>query len=59
MMIALKLMDRLRPKDGAVRRTVKYGSYMVSSSRMLTTTKLAKGPCGGSCYVTAMEATIR
>jgi len=47
------------PKDGGVRRTVKYGSYMVSSSKMMTTTKLAKGPCGGSCYVTAMEATIR
>jgi hypothetical protein len=26
---------------------------------MLSTTKLAKGPCGGKCYVTAMEATIR
>jgi hypothetical protein len=47
------------PKDGATRRTVKYGSYMVSSSKMMTTTKLAKGPCGGTCYVTAMEATIR
>jgi len=47
------------PKDGGTRRTVKYGSYMVSSSKMMTTTKLAKGPCGGSCYVTAMEATIR
>jgi hypothetical protein len=32
---------------------------MVSSSKMLSTTKLAKGPCGGKCYVTAMEATIR
>jgi len=47
------------PKDGATRRTVKYGSWMVSSSKMMTTTKLAKGPCGGTCYVTAMEATIR
>jgi len=55
----LPRFSELRPKDGATRRTVKYGSYMVSSSKMMTTTKLAKGPCGGSCYVTAMEATIR
>lgn len=36
-----------------------YGSYMVSSSKMMSTFKLADGPCGGNCYVTAMEATIR
>lgn len=46
------------PKDGAVRTTVKYGSYMVSSSKMMSTIKAAKGPCTG-CLVTAMEATIR
>jgi hypothetical protein len=31
---------------------------MVSSAKMISTTKLAKGPCT-SCWVTAMEATIR
>jgi hypothetical protein len=48
------------PKDGAQRTTVKYGTYSVSSTRMLQTTKLAKGPCPlTGCYVTGMEATIR
>jgi hypothetical protein len=37
---------------------MKYGSYMVSSTRMMSTTKLVAGPCT-SCYVTAMEAAIR
>jgi hypothetical protein len=33
---------------------------MVTSKKMLQTTKLAKGPCPmGGCYVTVMEATIR
>ena len=58
-MVAWNPNNCLSPKDGGTRRTVKYGSYMVSSSKMMTTTKLAKGPCGGNCYVTAMEATIR
>jgi len=32
----------------------------VSSTKMLSTTKIAKGPCPvGGCYVTAMQATIR
>jgi len=47
------------PKDGAERKVMNYGSYMVSSSRMMSTFKLVDGPCGGTCYVTAMEATIR
>jgi len=48
------------PKDGAVRTVVKYGSWMVSSTKMLSTVKAAKGPCPGmGCIVTAMEATIR
>jgi hypothetical protein len=46
------------PKDGAVRTVVKYGNWMVSSAKMMSTLKMAKGPCTG-CYVTAMEATIR
>jgi len=47
-----------QPKDGATRVVVKYGSYMVTSAKMMSTVKAAKGPCTG-CYVTAMEATIR
>jgi len=48
------------PKDGATRSTVKYGTWSVTSTKMLQTTKLAKGPCPlTGCYVTAMEATIR
>jgi len=49
-----------QPKDTAVRTVVKYGNWMVSSSKMMSTVKLAQGPCkAGACYVTAMEATIR
>jgi hypothetical protein len=48
-----------KPKDGATRKTVKYGSYSVSMAKMLSTTKLVQGPCVGGCYVTAMEANIR
>jgi len=57
-----KILPRLSqssPKDGASRKVVKYGSYMVSSTKMMSTIKLAEGPCMGNCYVTAMEATIR
>jgi len=59
----VKVLPRLSmepAKDGAKRTTVKYGSYSVTSAKMLSTIKLAQGPCGvGGCYVTAMEATIR
>jgi len=57
-----KILPRLSqstPKDGATRKVVKYGSYMVSSTKMMSTIKLVEGPCMGTCYVTAMEATIR
>lgn len=59
----VKILPRFsatQPKDGATRKTIKYGTWSVSSTKMLQTTKLAQGPCGlGGCYVTAMEATIR
>jgi hypothetical protein len=56
----LPRFSQLPPKDGARRTVVPYGSYMVTSAKMMQTTKLAKGPCPmGGCYVTAMEATIR
>jgi len=59
----VKILPRfsaVQPKDGGRRTTVKYGTWSVSSNKMLQTTKLAKGPCGvGGCYVTGMEATIR
>lgn len=55
----LPRMSQSSPKDGATRKTVKYGSYMVSSAKMMSTIKLVQGPCAGTCYVTAMEATIR
>jgi len=55
----LPRFSQTRPKDGATRRRVKYGSFIVTSAKMMQTTKLAKGPCAGTCLVTAMEATIR
>jgi len=56
----LPRFSQTEPKDGAKRTTVKYGTWSVTSTKMLQTTKLAKGPCVGvGCYVTAMEATIR
>lgn len=56
----LPRLSQLAAKDGAKRTTVPYGSYSVTSAKMLQTTKLAKGPCPlGGCYVVAMEATIR
>ncbi|KAF2673518.1 hypothetical protein BT63DRAFT_451567 [Microthyrium microscopicum] len=56
----LPRMSMTEPKDGAKRTTVKYGNWMVSSTKMMSTIKLAQGPCGlAGCYVTAMEATIR
>jgi hypothetical protein len=58
----VKVLTRLSgssPKAGASRKVVKYGNYMVSSAKMMSTIKLVQGPCSGSCYVTAMEATIR
>jgi hypothetical protein len=56
----LPRFSQTQPKDGAQRSTIKYGTFSVSSTRMLQTTKLAKGPCPvGGCYVTGMEATIR
>jgi len=54
----LPRMSQSKAKDGT-RKTVKYGSYMVSSSKMMSTFKLVQGPCSGTCYVAAMEATIR
>jgi hypothetical protein len=54
----LPRMAASSPKDGAKRTTMKYGSYMVSSSRMMSTIKMVQGPCT-LCVVTAMEATIR
>jgi len=54
----LPRMREVQPKDGAKRTTVKYGSYMVSSAKMMSTIKMVQGPCTG-CVVTAMEATIR
>jgi len=56
-----KILPRLSqtsPKDGTKRTTVKYGSYMVSSSKMMSTIKMVQGPCT-QCVVTAMESTIR
>jgi len=56
-----KILPRMAassPKDGAKRSTIKYGNYMVSSTKMMSTIKLVQGPCTG-CVVTAMEATIR
>jgi len=59
----VKILPRFsmtEPRDGAKRTTVKYGTWSVTSSKMVQTTKLAKGPCPvAGCYVTAMEATIR
>jgi len=56
----LPRFEASQPKDGGQRTTVTYGTYSVSSTRMLSTTKLAKGPCPlTGCYVTAMQATIR
>jgi hypothetical protein len=50
----------LRPLDGAQRTTITYGTYSVTKAKMLSTIKLAKGPCPMTgCYVTAMQATIR
>jgi len=56
----LPRFEATQPKDGATRSAIAYGTYSVSSSRMLSTIKMAKGPCPlGGCYVTAMQATIR
>jgi hypothetical protein len=52
-------MSQSTPKDGATRKTMKYGSWSVTSTKMMSTFKLVQGPCSGNCYVTAMEATIR
>jgi len=46
------------PSPGGTRKTVQYGSYMVSSTRMMSTVKLVSAPCS-SCYITAMEANLR
>jgi len=54
----LPRMGQTSPKDGAKRTTMKYGSYSVTSARMMSTIKMVQGPCTG-CVVTAMEATIR
>jgi len=54
----LPRMAQTSPKDGAKRTTMKYGSYSVTSARMMSTIKMVQGPCSG-CVVTAMEATIR
>jgi len=59
----VKILPRLEassPKDDAKRTTIAYGTYSVSSTKMLSTTKFAQGPCkAGGCFVTAMQATIR
>jgi len=54
----LPRMAASSPKDGAKRTTIKYGSYSVASTKMMSTVKMVQGPCTG-CVVTAMEATIR
>ncbi|KAF2400687.1 hypothetical protein EJ06DRAFT_556215 [Trichodelitschia bisporula] len=56
----LPRFETTQPKDGATRSAIAYGTFSVSSSRMLSTVKLAKGPCPkAGCFVTAMQATIR
>jgi len=56
----LPRFEATQPEAPAKRTTITYGTYSVSSTKMLSTTKLAKGPCPmGGCYVTAMQATIR
>jgi len=57
----LKKFKEQPPKDGLTRVTKKIGTWSVTSDKMISTFKMVSdSPCGmGSCYVTAMEATIR
>jgi len=57
----LKKFKEEKEKDGLSRVTKKIGTWSVTSDKMISTFKMVSdSPCGmGSCYVAAMEATIR
>lgn len=44
--------------DGGIRKTIKYGPYVMPANKMVTKTARTQPPCS-NCYITAIEATIR
>jgi hypothetical protein len=58
----VKVLPRLYSQPvaaGLKRKAVNYGSFTIQSSKMTKSTKVAAGPCTGTCLVAAMEATIK